>query len=81
MTTYYIRQSSGAPLAIEIEGIPPCLFCGEPVHSPSMDGPLVCACCDCGCNRDGSKWTAEQLKERWEYGASMIAKYHEAADR
>lgn len=82
MTTYYISQSPfGPPLQVEIEGTPPCLFCGEHILLPSMDGPdgpLVCGSCDAGRNRDGSKWTQRQSKERWEQRSSQVEKYHEA---
>ncbi len=63
------------PLEIEIDGVPPCLFCGDPVTRPSMDGPLVCARCDCGNNRDGSKWTEEQANERYAHRRAKVAEY------
>lgn len=63
------------PLEVEIDGVPPCLFCGEPVTSPSMDGPLVCGACDCGRNRGGSKWTEAQAEERYAHRRSMVATY------
>jgi len=63
------------PLEVEIDGVPPCLFCGEPVTSPSMDGPLVCGACDCGRNRGGSKWTEEQAEERYAHRRSKVAEY------
>lgn len=41
------RDISGKPpLQLSHEGPPPCLYCGEPVLRPSMDGPLVCGPCD-----------------------------------
>jgi len=49
---------------LEYDGVPPCLYCGEPVESPSMDGPLVCGPCDCGNNRDGTDWTFRENQER-----------------
>lgn len=79
MTIYYISQFPlGPPIEIEIEAPPPCLFCGDPVMHPSMDGPLVCAACDCGCNRDGSKWTKDQADDRWAHRRAQVAKYREA---
>lgn len=77
MTTYYITRSryGREPLKVEIEGVPPCLYCAEPVHSPSCDGPLVCALCDMGSNRDGSKWTEEQSEERHAHFRKVIAEY------
>ncbi len=77
------------PLEVEIDGVPPCLFCGDPVTRPSMDGPLVCGTCDCGNNRDGSKWTKAQAEERYAHRRSKVAEYralmidrrvHEAKD-
>ena len=80
MPTYYINGQP--PLAIELDAPPPCLFCGDPVVYPSTDGPLVCGLCDCGSNRDGSKWTEAQAIERWLHRGEQIAKYREAsADR
>lgn len=78
MTTYYISQFPKAPIEVEVEGPPPCLFCGEAVTQPSMDGPLVCGSCDCGRNRDGSKWTNAQADERWKHRRAQVAKYREA---
>lgn len=46
--TYWISRDilGQPPLRVEHEGPPPCLWCGEPVTNPSMDGPLVCGPCD-----------------------------------
>jgi hypothetical protein len=44
-------------IEVEIEGTPKCLWCEEPVLSPSMDGPLVCGSCDMGRLHDGTKWS------------------------
>ena len=63
------------PIEVEIDGVPPCLFCGEPVARPSTDGPLVCGACDCGRNRDGSKWTEEQAEARYAHWRAMVAEY------
>ena len=79
MKTYYISQFPRPSIEIEIEGVPPCLFCGEPVSRPSMDGPLVCGACDCGSNRDGSKWTSAQSDARWQHRLEQVAKYREVA--
>lgn len=35
----------------------PCRICGQPVGMLSYGGPDVCAWCDSGVNRDGTKWT------------------------
>ena len=75
---YIISQGLLRPLLeVEIDGVPPCLFCGEPVERASMDGPLVCGACDCGNNRDGSRWTDEQARERYAHRRSMIVTYRE----
>jgi hypothetical protein len=79
MKTYYINQGLfKPPLEVNIETPPPCLFCDQPVTSPSMDGPLVCGSCDCGRNRDGSKWTDEEREHAWNRRRKQIAKYREA---
>ena len=46
--SYYITRSllGMPPMRVDYTGTPPCLWCGEPVWSPSMDGPLVCPPCD-----------------------------------
>lgn len=66
---------------VEIDGVPPCLYCGEPVERPSMDGPLVCASCDCGRNKDGTSWTSEQAKERYAHFGRMLEEYRAAQAR
>lgn len=68
------------PLEVELEAPPPCLYCGEPVLRPSMDGPLVCACCDCGCNHDGTRWTPAQCDERYAHRSAKVAEYRERAE-
>jgi hypothetical protein len=81
MKTYYISQGLfKPPLEVKIEGPPPCLFCGVPVFSPSMDGPLVCGSCDCGRNSDGSRWTDEERERAWSHCREQIAKYREVSD-
>jgi hypothetical protein len=68
------------PLEIELDPPPPCLFCGEPVDRPGMDGPLVCAWCDCGTNRDGTRWTSQQSRKRWEHRSAKIDEYRKAKE-
>lgn len=81
MATYFISRGLFRPaLQVELDGTPPCLWCGDLVTSPSMDGPLICGACDCGRNKDGSKWTAEQYAERCRHRAAMMAKYAAAAE-
>jgi hypothetical protein len=67
------------PLEVEIEGAPPCLFCGESVYHPSTAGPLVCSSCDCGRNRDGSSWTAAQSRARHAHFRAKIDGYRAIA--
>jgi hypothetical protein len=66
------------PIEIDLDPPPPCLFCGKPVERPSMDGPLVCAWCDCGSNRDGSYWTTAQSYERHAHRSAKVAEYRKA---
>jgi len=75
MASYSIGGIWRKEIEIEIEGIPPCLWCGIPVTDPSMDGPLVCGWCDCGNNRDGSPWTPEQYKVRAIHFRTKIEEY------
>jgi hypothetical protein len=76
---YFINRSLLPPLEVEIEGVPPCLFCDAPVYHPSTGGPLVCNACDCGWNRDGSSWTAAQSRDRHEHWRAKIAEYSTCA--
>lgn len=73
---YRIHQNeafTGKPdLIVEYDGDPPCLYCNEPVTSPSMDGPLVCPWCDMGKNKDGTKWTWQENKARHDNFAKRI---------
>lgn len=80
---YSIDQGLLYPaLEVEIDGVPPCLLCGEPVARPSMGGPLICGPCDCGNNREGSRWTPEQAKERYAHFRTRVAAYRaQAIDR
>lgn len=76
MQTYYIGGGLlGEAIEVQLEGPPPCLWCGDPVLSPSCDGPMVCAPCDMGRNKDGSVWAAEGRSERREHFRSEIKKY------
>lgn len=45
--TYTVGSGPNA-VTLVYKGVPPCLYCGELVYSPSMDGPLVCPECDIG---------------------------------
>lgn len=76
MTRYRIGDGMFTkPIYVDIDGDPPCLYCGELVSSPSMDGPLVCGACDCGRNRDGTRWSEDRARERHAHFARMIATY------
>jgi hypothetical protein len=77
----YIAQSRFSPIEVVIDGAPPCLYCGEPVTAPSTDGPLVCCSCDCGCNRDGSRWTAEQARDRRLHFQRKVDEYRDLHDK
>jgi hypothetical protein len=54
---------------------PPCLWCGEPVTDPSMDGPLVCPRCDCGFGSgpDGLMTSAEYKRRQEHFRNAVIA--------
>lgn len=71
---YYINTRTGR-IKITVKGIPPCLWCGEPVMHISMDGPLVCPACDCGNHKDGTKWTDADYKRFAENFRKSIEKY------
>lgn len=61
---YFINRTFAEPIRVEIKGVPPCLWCSAPVDSPSADGPLVCPHCDMGVNKDGTKWSSADYRER-----------------
>lgn len=67
------------PIEIEIEGPPPCLFCGAPVALPSVNGPLVCGPCDVGVNPDGTRWTPAEARARNEHCRAEVARYRDLA--
>lgn len=76
-TIYYVGGSGFQPrikLVIN-EDPPPCLWCGTKVHSPSMNGPLMCANCDMGLNRDGSKKSTKDFDRSAVHYKAMIEKY------
>lgn len=77
---YRVFQGPFQPaIEIEIAGVPPCMFCGMPVTLPSMDGPLVCGPCDCGCNPDGTPWTPDQARVRQAHRRARCAEYRDRA--
>ena len=57
MKTATYQLLDGSDITIEYDPDAPCWYCGKPVREASMGGTVVCPLCDCGCNRDGSKWT------------------------
>lgn len=57
----YTYRANGHILALDR---PECLMCGDLDIEASMGGPLICAWCDMGKNRDGSRWTIQQATER-----------------
>lgn len=56
-------KSGGKDVVIEYDENAPCRICGLPVCEASMGGTDVCPWCDCGNNRDGTKWTYRQLQD------------------
>jgi hypothetical protein len=47
---------------VEYDDTAPCRMCGQPIIEASMGGTDVCPWCDCGYNRDGSKWSAADFR-------------------
>lgn len=64
MKTVTYQGLDGAPFTIEYDETAPCWMCGLPVESASMGGTIICPACDCGRNRDGTRWTPEESVER-----------------
>lgn len=75
MDQYFISQGLGPPIEVLIDGVPPCLLCGDPVVHGGTDGPLVCASCACGQSADGARWTLEQSEARNAHKLAKIAEY------
>ena len=63
------------PLEVEIDGIPPCLWCETPVIHRSTGGPLICGPCDLGLNQDGSRKTHEDHERGAANYRRRIAEY------
>lgn len=62
--TYLIHRSGKEPLKVTYTGVPPCLWCDEPVVEPSADGPLVCGRCDMGLWSDRMRTACERNRAR-----------------
>jgi DNA-directed RNA polymerase subunit RPC12/RpoP len=71
LRTYIIQAKP--KIRVTYQGIPPCLWCGEPVNYLSMDGPLVCPYCDSGKNKDGSKWTLREYQVHLNHFKESVA--------
>lgn len=73
------RDISGQPpLRVVHEGVPPCLYCGEPVIRMSTDGPLVCGPCDCN---GGAVWGGDATGVKLIAGTPRITDAHRAHRR
>lgn len=62
----------------------PCAYCEEPVQALSVGGSAVCPWCDMGRNRDGSLWTYETMKARfnnYERRLAISKSAHDALQR
>lgn len=53
-------QRDGRMLCVEYDPEEPCRICGLPTGGASMGGTDVCAWCDCGYDRDGTRWDYEK---------------------
>lgn len=50
-------NTDNGPVTLEYDENYPCIWCQLPVGDASMGGTVVCPACDCGINRDGTKWS------------------------
>ncbi len=69
MKTAEYPQVDGSILKVDYDPDAPCWACGLPVIAASMGGTVLCSWCDCGRNRDGSKWMwadLERTSKNWE---------------
>lgn len=76
MPLYFINRRDLPPLQVAYEGTPPCLWCGEPVVVPSMDGPLVCSLCDCGLVQDEGgvrRWSNSEYQNRLRHFQAVLS--------
>lgn len=69
MKTATYTGTDGKKFTVEYDEKAPCIICEEPVGEASMGGTVVCPACDCGRNRDGTKWTNQQY-ERYNKAAA-----------
>jgi hypothetical protein len=75
MAVYYVRgRHKNKYVTLNIEGIPPCLYCDQPVVAVSTSDPLICVNCALGRNADGSWWSAEDISKRHEHFDETINK-------
>ena len=56
--------TDGRTLVVSYDPLAPWRICGEPVGEASMGGTDVCPACDCGYNRDGTRWDIGQTMAR-----------------
>lgn len=63
--------TDGKKFQVKYDADTPCWFCGEPVGEASVGGTVVCPACDCGKNRDGTKWSWKQCDQRMKHFRSM----------
>lgn len=55
-TATYISAIDHKPFDVEYDDDDPCIICKLPVIEASVGGTAVCPWCDCGYDRDGTKW-------------------------
>lgn len=68
---------NGKPMFVPYDADAPCWYCGNPVGEASIGGTVVCPSCDCGSNRDGTKWTWIQYNQRMKHFRRMKEKAEE----
>jgi hypothetical protein len=73
MKTATYQLVGGGERTVEYDANAPCWMCGEPVGEASMGGTVVCPSCDCGYNRDGTKWTLAECSAAHERFAAARA--------
>lgn len=78
--TSIYRLTDGTSKEFTYEDQDPCMICGLPVIHASMSGTNICAWCDCGNNRDGTKVSMDEWNQRNKRVKAYIEVYKALVD-
>jgi hypothetical protein len=81
LQTAVYTDLDGNDFTVEYDPTLPCWMCDEPVGAASMSGTVVCPSCDCGLNRDGSRWTLAETDHAYKRFAANHARAEQEAEQ